>query len=231
MSPIRFHRFSIGSGNGLSPVRHQAITCTNAALLSIGPLGTGFSEIGIKNEKCPFIKMHLKMSCTIWRPFCSGRAELMMESGILNNVLSFPVLSVGCYTCSSFNNSDPGCSDPFNPAFSTYVHSCKQGKKDRVGLFPATFCIKMDGISCKLIMDCLPGHGLHMMTPHGDVIKWKHFPRHWPFVREIHRSPVNFPHKGPWRWAFMISLICALNRRLLTIVRLVIWDVIALIMI
>ena len=31
---------------------------------------------------------------------------------------------------------------------------------------------------------------------HDDVIKWKHFPRHWPFVRRIHRSPVNFPHKG-----------------------------------
>ena len=23
---------------------------------------------------------------------------------------------------------------------------------------------------------------------HDDVIKWKHFPRYWPFVREIHRS-------------------------------------------
>ena len=31
---------------------------------------------------------------------------------------------------------------------------------------------------------------------HDDVIKWKHFPRYWPFVRGIHRSPVNFPHKG-----------------------------------
>ena len=29
---------------------------------------------------------------------------------------------------------------------------------------------------------------------HEDVIKWKHFPRHWPFVRGIHRSPVNSPH-------------------------------------
>ena len=29
-----------------------------------------------------------------------------------------------------------------------------------------------------------------------DVIKWKHFPRYWPFVRGIHRSPVNSPHKG-----------------------------------
>ena len=43
---------------------------------------------------------------------------------------------------------------------------------------------------------------------HDDVIKWKHFPRYWPFVRGIHRSPVNSPHKGQWRGALMISLIC-----------------------
>ena len=44
---------------------------------------------------------------------------------------------------------------------------------------------------------------------HDDVIKWKHFPRNWPFVREIHRSPVNFPHKGQWRGALMFSLMYA----------------------
>ena len=44
---------------------------------------------------------------------------------------------------------------------------------------------------------------------HDDVIKWKHFPRYWPFVRWIHRSPVNSPHKGQWREALMFSLICA----------------------
>ena len=42
---------------------------------------------------------------------------------------------------------------------------------------------------------------------HDDVIKWKHFPRYWPFVRGIHRSPVNSPHKGQWRGALMFSLI------------------------
>ena len=42
-----------------------------------------------------------------------------------------------------------------------------------------------------------------------DVIKWKHFPRYWPFVWRIHRSPVNSPHKGQWRGASMFSLICA----------------------
>ena len=43
---------------------------------------------------------------------------------------------------------------------------------------------------------------------HDDVIKWKHFPRNWSFVRGIQRSPVNSPHKGQWRGALMFSLIC-----------------------
>ena len=42
---------------------------------------------------------------------------------------------------------------------------------------------------------------------------WRHkmetFPRYWPFVRGIHRSPVNSQHKGQWRGALMFSLICA----------------------
>ena len=46
-------------------------------------------------------------------------------------------------------------------------------------------------------------------TQHEDVIKWKHFPRYWPFVRGIHRWPVNSPHKGQRRGALMFSLICA----------------------
>ena len=44
---------------------------------------------------------------------------------------------------------------------------------------------------------------------HDAVIKWKHFPRYWPFVRGIHRSTVNSPHKGMWSGFFMFSLICA----------------------
>ena len=43
---------------------------------------------------------------------------------------------------------------------------------------------------------------------HDDVIKRKHFPRYWPFVRGIHQFPVNSPHKGQWRGALMFSLIC-----------------------
>ena len=43
---------------------------------------------------------------------------------------------------------------------------------------------------------------------HDDVIKWKHFPHYWPFVRGIHRSLVNSPRKGQWRGALMLSFIC-----------------------
>ena len=42
---------------------------------------------------------------------------------------------------------------------------------------------------------------------HDDVIKREHFLRYWPFVRGIHRSTVNSPHKGQWRRALMFSLI------------------------
>ena len=48
---------------------------------------------------------------------------------------------------------------------------------------------------------------------HDDVITLKHYPRYWPFVRGIHRSPVNSPHRGQWRGALGFSLICALNKQ------------------
>ena len=53
-----------------------------------------------------------------------------------------------------------------------------------------------------------------LLQEHDDFIKWKLFARYWPFVRGIHRSPVNSDHKGQWRGALMFSLICALNKRL-----------------
>ena len=44
---------------------------------------------------------------------------------------------------------------------------------------------------------------------HSEVMKWKHFSRYWPFVREIYKSPVNSTPKGQWRGALMFSVICA----------------------
>ena len=63
---------SIGSDNGLSPGRRQAIIWTNAGILLIWPLGTNFSEIPIEIHILSFKKMHLKMSSGKWRPFCLG---------------------------------------------------------------------------------------------------------------------------------------------------------------
>ena len=60
-----------------------------------------------------------------------------------------------------------------------------------------------------ILWDHLPATHSHQTSwLHDDVIKWKHFPRNWPFVRGIHRSPVNSPHKGQWRGALMFTLIC-----------------------
>ena len=49
---------------------------------------------------------------------------------------------------------------------------------------------------------------------HDDVIKWKHSPRYWPFVWGIHRSPMNYPHRGQWRGASMIFFDLRLNKPL-----------------
>ena len=64
--------------------------------------------------------------------------------------------------------------------------------------------------SCDVAMVVLTMNGMAWIDSlHDDIIKWKHFPCYWPFVRRIHRSPVNSPHKGQWRRALMFSLICA----------------------
>ena len=61
----------IGSDNGLSPGRRQAIIWINARLMLIRPLGTNFSEIWIGIQTFSFKKMQLKC-----RPFCLGLNEL-----------------------------------------------------------------------------------------------------------------------------------------------------------
>ena len=43
---------------------------------------------------------------------------------------------------------------------------------------------------------------------HDDAIKWKHFPCYWPFVRGIHQSLVNSPHKGQWCRTLLFFLNC-----------------------
>ena len=73
MTHIRVSNLAIiGSYNGLSPDRCQAIIWTNAGILLIGPVGTNFSEILIEILKVSLKKMRLEVSSAKWRPFCLG---------------------------------------------------------------------------------------------------------------------------------------------------------------
>ena len=71
----------VGSDNGLSPGRRQAIIWTNAGILLIGPLGTNFDDILIKIYIFSFQKMHLKMSSGNWQPHCLGLNVLIHWAG------------------------------------------------------------------------------------------------------------------------------------------------------
>ena len=71
---------SIGSDNGLSPGRRQAIIRTNAVILLIRPLGTNFSESLVEILIFLLKKMCLKVSSAKRRPFCVGLNELKMLS-------------------------------------------------------------------------------------------------------------------------------------------------------
>ena len=68
----------VGSDNGLSPGRRQAITWTNVGIWLIGPLGTNFCEMLIEIHAFSFKKIHMKMSSGNWRPFCLGLNVLTM---------------------------------------------------------------------------------------------------------------------------------------------------------
>ena len=63
---------TIGSDNGLSPGRRQAIIWSNAGILFNWTLGTNFSEILSEIDSFSFKQMRLKMSSGKWRPYCLG---------------------------------------------------------------------------------------------------------------------------------------------------------------
>ena len=77
----------LGSDNGLSPDRRQAIIWTNVGILLIGPLGANFSEILIEILTFSSDKMRSKVLSAKRRPFC-----------LCLNVLSWLLLvpSVSC---------------------------------------------------------------------------------------------------------------------------------------
>ena len=91
----------IGSDNGLSPGRRQAIIWTNAGILLTVLFGTNFSETKIGIQTSSLKKIHLKMSSVKWRPFFLGLNVLMkhlqsyihgIELSLFHNLFSPAVL-------------------------------------------------------------------------------------------------------------------------------------------
>ena len=70
----------IGSDNGLSPGRWQAITWSNVGILLIWPLGANFSEMLIEIHTFSFKKIHSKILSEKWRPSCLGLNVLISSS-------------------------------------------------------------------------------------------------------------------------------------------------------
>ena len=71
---------TIGSDNGLSPGRRQAITWANVGILLIGPIGTNFNKMLFEIHTFSFKKIHLKLSSGKWQPFCLGLNMLRLVS-------------------------------------------------------------------------------------------------------------------------------------------------------
>ena len=89
----------IGSDNGLSPGRRQAIIWTNAWILLIEPLGTNFSEILIEIHTFSFNKMHLNMSSGKSQPFCLGLSVLNRMSH--GEIIDWNILALALERCLS----------------------------------------------------------------------------------------------------------------------------------
>ena len=99
---------TIGSDNGLSPDRRQAIIWTNAGILLIGPLGTKFSDVAIETLTFSFKKMRLKVSSAKWRPF---------RLGLNVSIYRGKTPSLQCYNCLC----DWCHITPFYPSFYTWI--------------------------------------------------------------------------------------------------------------
>ena len=111
----------IGSDNGLSPGRRQAIIWTNAGILLIEPLGTNFSEISIEMQTFSFKKMCLKVSFAKWRPFCLGL-------NVLNDKGVWPPSSLMTRTRLSYVVNTTSAGELSNPAASAAISRNKLPK-------------------------------------------------------------------------------------------------------
>ena len=99
----------------------------------------------------------------------------------------------------------------YQPCMATCPHHVKEFSQKN-----ESFCILILSFVLLFIDQSMVGQGLLHITwtrisakTDDDVIKWKHVPRYWPFVRGVNQWLMSSPHKGQWGGALIFSLICA----------------------
>ena len=124
------------------------------------------------------------MSSGNWRPFCFGLNVLInkMAADVCGgNMSNFVVITMSADALA-----------PWGARASAAI-----------GVIRVRFCISTCGTyNCRMWTG--QTNTSMTMSSNGNF-----FPCYWPFVRGIHRSPVNSPHKGQWCGALMFTLICA----------------------
>lgn len=71
---------------------------------------------------------------------------------------------IGCFVCTSLNRGNQGCEDTFNNTGEFYRSDCQASRDGRIGMFPATQCIKMvaedtDAGFSLIVRDCVVDNG------------------------------------------------------------------------
>ncbi|XP_022340092.2 uncharacterized protein LOC111134881 [Crassostrea virginica] len=79
-------------------------------------------------------------------------------------ICPFKVNGIGCFVCTSLNRGNQGCEDTFNNTGGFYRSDCQASREGRIGMFPATQCIKMvaedtDAGFSLIVRDCVVDNG------------------------------------------------------------------------
>ena len=165
----------LGSDNGLSPYRRQAIIWTNAKILLIGHIGTNFSEISIEILTFSFKKMRLEASSAIWRPFCLG---LNVLTPWLWYDITLATTNVRPVIMWSETLSDHDLHNVWAPILNFQSH--------------------YDDVIMGAIASQITTLTIVYSTVYSGADQSKHqSSASLAFVRGIHRGPVNSPHKWP----------------------------------
>ena len=125
------NRVSIGSDNGLSPDRRQAIIRISAEILLIGLLGTNFNDILAKILTFPLKKMRLKVSSAKWWPLCCG--TIGIRRTVYAIMMTAAVLAPNRRQAISNHHTDSSATAWYDishkPIYAIYIHNIQSLNK------------------------------------------------------------------------------------------------------